>query len=116
MVESVGLTVKKVLQRSDPYEEMRCGRNDCPVSKHGRSRGCSFQIVCKEDSRKYGGQTGRSVYERVKEETRDWRKEVGKSPLWRHSQSFHQGEDICVEVKVVDKSFGKSSRRLITDD
>ena len=94
--------------------------NDCPVCEHGRlgecrSRGCGYQIACKEDGRKYRGQTGRSVYERVKEEMRDWRKKDGKSPLWRHSQLFHQGEDFCVEVKVVDKSFGKPNKRLITE-
>ena len=68
VVECVGLTVKKVLQRSDPFVK-RCGRNDCPVCEHGRlgeccSRGCSYQIACKEDGRKYSrGQTGRIVYE-----------------------------------------------------
>ena len=44
---------------------------------------------------------------------RDWRKKGDKSPLRRHSQLFHQGEDFC--VRVVDKSFEKPSWRLITE-
>ena len=51
----------------------RCGRNDWPVCEMGRpgecrTRGCGYQLTCKEDGRKYRGQTGRSMYERVKEE------------------------------------------------
>ena len=120
VVEKAGLTMKKVLQRSDPYSKKDCGRSDCPVCRYGlvgvyRSRGCGYQLKCKADNRKYKGQTGRSVYERVKEEVRDWEKEDEKSPLWRHSQLFHQGQGFELEVKVVDKSFGKPSRRLITE-
>ena len=37
-----------------------------------RSRGCGYELVCKEDGKKYVGQTGRSVYERTKEEWRGW--------------------------------------------
>ena len=120
VVERAGLTMKKVLQRSDPYGKKDCGRSDCPVCQFGqvgvcRSRGCGYQLKCKADSRKYKGQTGRSVYERVKEEMRDWEKKDEKSPLWRHSQLFHQGRGFVLEVKVIDRSFGKPSRRLITE-
>ena len=119
VVERAGLTMKKTLQRSDPYEKAVCGREDCVVCKcgklgEGKSRGCVYQTMCKEDKRMYRGQTGRSVYERTKEEVRDWRNKDERSPLWRHSQLYHQGEDFELEVKVMDKSFGKPSRRLIT--
>ena len=96
VVERAGLTVKRVLQRSDPYEK-KYERKDCVMCELGKSgecreRGCGYQLMCKTDGRKYRGQTGRSVYERVREEVRDWKKEDVRSPLWRHSQLFHQGQ------------------------
>ena len=120
VVERAGLTMKKALQRSDPYEKKKCERADCVVCKYGRpgqcrSRGCGYQLMCKEDQKKYKGQTGRSIYERVGEEIRDWGNRDEKSPLWRHSQLFHQGRDFDVEVKLTDKSFGMPSRRMITE-
>ena len=120
VVERAGLTMKKVLQRSDPYEKKKCGRTDCVVCECGRpglcrNRGCGYQLMCKEDWKKYKGQTGRSVYERVGEEVRDWRNRDVKSPLWRHSQEYHQGGVFELEVKVTDKSFGMPSRRMITE-
>ena len=119
VVERAGLTMKKVLQRSDPYMK-RCERDDCPVCDMGkpgdcRTRRCGYQLTCKEDGRKYRGQTGRSLYERVKEEIRDLGMEGEKSPLWRHAQLFHQGLGFDMEVKVIDKCFGKPSRQMIKE-
>ena len=120
VVEKAGLTVKKVLQRSDPYEKKKCERDDCMVCSHGRPgqcriRGCGYELMCKDDRRKYRGQTGRSLYVRLGEEIRNWEKKEEKSPLWRHSQLFHQGGYFEIEVKVNDKSFGKPSKRKITE-
>ena len=120
VVEKAGLTVKKVLQRSDPYERHSCGRVGCPMCDCGRygecwSRGCVYQWMCKDDERKYRGQTGRSVFERTKEEIRDWRNQKDFSPLWKHSLLYHNGEDFEVDIRVKSKDFGKPSRRLITE-
>ena len=120
VVERAGLTVKKVLQRSNPFRKGVCGRGDCMVCRYGRpgecrTRGCGYELMCKADGRKYRGQTGRSVYERVGEEVRDWSDKKEKSPLWRHSELYHNGEDFELEVRVTDKSFGKPSRRLIAE-
>ena len=120
VIERTGMTMKKALQRSDPYQKRRCERVDCTVCEYGRlgecrTRGCGYQLKCKDDGKKYRGQTGRSVHERVKEEIRDWKKREEKSPLWRHSELFHQGQEFSLEVKVTDKSFGKPSKRMITE-
>ena len=71
--------------------------------------------MCKYDSRKYRGQTGRSVYERVKEEVRDWKNHEERSPLWKHSVLYHEGQDFEIDIKVLSKDYGKPSRRLITE-
>lgn len=120
VVEKAGQTVKKVLQRSNPFAKFICGRTDCMVCKFGkqgdcRSRGCGYQLMCKADSRKYRGQTGRSIYERFKEEVRDWKNKSENSPLWRHSELYHEGQDFELDVKIIDRSFGKPSRRMIAE-
>ena len=76
VIEKAGLTMKQLLQRSDPYPKKRCERVDCAVCEIGkpgecRMRGCGYQIRCKEDGKEYRGQTGRSAYERLREEMRD---------------------------------------------
>ena len=71
--------------------------------------------MCKTDSRKYRGQTGRSIYERTKEEMRDWKNQCEHSPLWRHSELYHEGKDFELEVKITDRSFGKPSKRMIAE-
>ena len=120
VIEKAGLTMKKALQRSDPYQKRKCERADCAVCEHGKAgecriRGCGYQLKCKEDSKKYRGQTGRSVYERVKEEIRDLHRKDEKSPLWRHSELCHNGLGFDMEVKILDKNFGKPSRRMIAE-
>jgi hypothetical protein len=120
VVEKAGQTVKKVLQRSNPFGKEVCGRRDCVVCTFGkpgecRERGCGYQLMCKTDKRKYRGQTGRSVYERTKEELRDWKNKSDHSPLWRHSELYHDGQEFELEVSVTDKSFGKPSRRMIVE-
>lgn len=120
VVEKAGQTVKKVLQRSNPFGKEFCSRTDCLVCKVGkpgdcRTRGCVYQLMCKEDNRVYRGQTGRSLYERFKEEVRDWWNQEESSPLWRHSELFHDGEEFDVGVEVLSECFGKPSRRMITE-
>ena len=120
VVEKAGQTVKKELQRSNPFGKLVCGREDCFVCKVGkpgdcRKRGCVYQLKCSEDSRKYRGQTGRSTYERFNEEIRDWVNRDEGSPLWRHAELYHNGQDFEVEFEVIDDCFGKPSRRMITE-
>ena len=120
VVEKAGLTVKNVLQRSNPFERTNCGRIDCPLCPRGilgicRERGCVYEVKCKEDGRVYPGQTGRSMYERIGEEIRAWRNRLESSPLARHSELYHGGREFDIEVRVVHRCFGKASRRLISE-
>ena len=120
VVEKAGQTVKRVLQRSNPFKKRTCERGDCLVCKVGRpgeckKRGCVYQLTCEQDNRKYVGQTGRSLGERFKEEVRDWWNHEESSPLWRHSELYHNGGEFDVRVEVVKDCFGKPSRRMITE-
>ena len=120
VIEKAGLTVKKELQKSNPFGKKRCERVDCVICQHGkegicRTRGCGYELMCKEDNRKYVGQTGRSVYERIGEEVRGWHNRDEKNPLWRHSELYHEGREFEYEVKITNRDFGRPSRRLITE-
>ena len=120
VVERAGSTMKKVLQRSNPFKKEKCERKDCPVCRFGkmgecRNRGCAYQIRCKEDNKKYRGQTGRSVYERTKEEMVAWEKQDEKSPLWKHSIGCHGGRKFDIDITTMARFFGKPSRRLISE-
>ena len=57
------------------------------------------------------------MYSRMKEheDEDDFVNEVDVTPLFRHSQLYHGGNQFQYEVSVIGKCFGKASRRLITE-
>ena len=117
-------TVKNNLQRSNPFGWEHCGRSDCPTCNRGirincRARGCAYWIDC-EDCRQtvmkqYRGQTGRSIYERMKEHFKEWEEKDVDSYLQKHSVQCHNGETFSVDVKIMAQCFGKPSTRMITE-
>ena len=53
VVERVGTTVKRVLQKSDPFNCRECGRDSCVICTDGskldcRIRGVVYDLWCKE--------------------------------------------------------------------
>ena len=129
VLEKSGVTVKKILQRSNPFGNMLCEREDCfscyndevtATNVNCRTRGCVYWICCTEckdlvKEEKYGGQTGRSFYERMREHFDQYRKKSEKSILWKHALKHHNGENFPMEIKVDCMCFGKPSRRLMTE-
>ena len=120
VVEKASLTMKGALQRSYPFPVEKCERPDCVICRIGmnvdcRTRGCVYKIECNECNRKYGGQTGRSIYERIKEHENDNGKRMEKCPLWKHSLEYHEGRAFEYGVNILSECFGKPSRRLITE-
>ena len=89
----------------------------CEFGKIGecRTRGCVYKIRCKEDGKEYRGQTGRSIYERLKEEMNDLQRKGEKSPLWKHAEECHEGQWFDMDIAVTDRNFGKPSRRMIAE-
>ncbi len=122
VVEKVTKTVKNVLQKSDPFPEPNCGREDCEVCRRKsdsntdcRTTGCVYELRCKECDRRYRGTTLRSVYHRTKQEVADWLKKDEESPLWKHAQLYHNGNEFDMEITVMKQCFGKPSRRRISE-
>ena len=118
VVERVGTTVKRVLQKSDPFRQRECGRDKCVVCLDGvktscRMRGVVYDLACKECDRKYRGQTGRTVYDRLKEHVGDGGSK--DKPLKRHNELFHGGGDVDMGVKILAQCFGNPSRKMISE-
>ena len=67
-----GVTIKQMLQRSDPVREKECNNINCLVFSTGgkgpcRSTGVTYELVCQPCRQKYIGETSRSAYTRGKE-------------------------------------------------
>ncbi len=125
VVEKIRRMVKKELQRSNPYEWEHCGRHDCVTCNLGirincRTRGAVYEIPCVDCGqtvveKMYRGQTGRSIYERMKEHFTKWQNEAEDSPLHKHSLECHNGGLFDIDVKILAKCYGKPTTRLITE-
>ena len=124
VIEKMDRTVKNQIQRSNPYGWEHCARNDCPTCNRGiqincRARGCVYEIECtdcKETvTKQYRGQSGRSIYERMKEHFREWEQKSMDSYLQKHSLRYHNGEMFGVDVKILKQCYGKPTTRMITE-
>ena len=114
--------MKKRLQKSDPFKKINCDINDCVICKEGmnvdcRKRGVVYEIECKENEcgKKYIGQTGRSLYERVREHENYSEKDIenDSKPLARHSYECHGNDRIKYDVRIIGNMQGKPSKRMI---
>ena len=120
IVEKAGITIKGLLQRSNPFGTNHCRRDDCMICTSGcsvdcRLRGCVYEYTCVPCNMKYRGQTSRSMYERNKEHMEAWERRDDESPLQRHSNIYHEGERFDVDLKILAKCYGRPSRRMITE-
>ena len=120
VVERVGATIKGLLQRSNPFGMTDCKRQKCMICCQGcgsdcRTRGCVYEYKCEDCSRVYRGQTGRSIYERNKEQIEAWESADDECPLQRHANVYHGGGHFEASMKILARCYGKPSRRLITE-
>ena len=105
-------------QKSDPFSQRGCGRDQCVVCESGcdvdcRTRGVVYELWCKECMRKYRGQTSRSTYERKKEQVSYTGSD--DKPLKRHRELYHGGDEVEVGCKILARCFGKPSKRMISE-
>ena len=80
-----------------------------------RTRGCVYEITCEECSRKYRGQTGRSMFERINEHFKSYLEKKEDSVLFQHSKQYHGGQDFQLKIKILSRCFGAPTTRLITE-
>ena len=87
VVEKTGTTLKEVLQKSNPFKQQRCGREDCLVCKQAgkgpcNAHGVTYEIECQGWENKYIGETARNAYTRGTEHAGGLENRDEKSALW----------------------------------
>ena len=97
VVEKIGTTLKEVLQKSDPFKQKICKREECLVCKQTgkgqcNAHGVTYEIECQGCEDKYIGETARNAYTRGKEHTEGLENRNEKSALWKHCIEKHEKE------------------------
>ena len=96
VVEKSGMSVKSIVQKSDPFQRQYCGdRENCMVcsveGSKGRCRqsGVMYKIGCSDCDYVYIGETSRNAYTRGCEHTNSLEKKKEDSVLHRHITEQH---------------------------
>ena len=111
LIETGGMSMRRVLQVSNPMETKGCEEADCLPCKNGRGdggncRGCgiNYEIECElcPDGEKgvYIGESSRNLYTRSKEHLSRHRTGALTSFMVKHQASAHQGEDASYKARV----------------
>ena len=105
IMETTGMTLKRILQRSQPWVEEACKDFEgCLVCKYAdkpggcRKVGVNYSLVClgcegRQIISEYIGETGRNPYTRGQEHLKLFQARSQKSVLWRHCVNFHSGDN-----------------------
>ena len=100
VIETGGLSMRRVLQRSNPLETSGCDSTDCLPCQYGRGeggscRGCgvNYELECQlcpvGERSKYVGETSRNLYTRSKEHLA--RYQAGASTSFMHKHQPTRG-------------------------
>ena len=107
VVETAGKTLKKHIQRSDPFKREKCGNTKCLVcTTEGkgpcRTTGTTYEIVCEAEGCEatYIGETARSAFVRGEEHRKGLEKREKSSVLWRHVQEEHDSQTPAFKMSV----------------
>ena len=120
MVEMAGTSLKRNLQRSDPFRGTSCKRGNCAVCTSGGSGRCDrngvvYKITCGECTMNYHGETARNAYSRCGEHRDELRRKSANSVLWKHCVEKHGGTEPDFKYHVI-KIFGNDTMlRQITE-
>ena len=126
VIEKVNNSIKRNIQKSNPFPILHCGREDCMMCKlkcktSCRIRGIVYELVCTDCNKiLYRGQSSRSGYERINEHFDDWEdrkanNNTKKSVLWEHSNIHHRNNEYNITITIISKNFGDPTKRLITE-
>ena len=122
VAEVPGASLKRRLQKSDPFRESKCRDRDkcmvCGEGKGGRCRsdGVTYEVRCKGCDGKYIGETSRNAFTRGREHMFDLHKKNRKSPLVLHNEEKHNNENAPgFEMKVTGVFGGDATKRQVQE-
>ncbi|EYB97674.1 hypothetical protein Y032_0138g2050 [Ancylostoma ceylanicum] len=109
--------IKKQLVRNRLYDR-QCVSEHCIVCPHGKEGDCAkvgviYQIECLDCHALYIGETGRALNVRVKEHLASKRRSSLISPLGRHRNVAHCGNDFDVKCTILTCEAEISARKAL---
>ena len=123
IVETGGLSIRSVLQKSNPLQTIGCDSDDCLPCAHGRGEGgncegCSINYeiecqLCPDDQKSvYIGESARNLYTRSKEHLSSYRSGLNTSFMAKHQNDAHRGQEPAYMAKVVASTRDCLSRQV----
>ena len=115
IIETGGISIKSILQRSNPVESPGCDSEDCLPCKPGRGEGgqcegcgINYEIecqLCPDGQRaKYIGESSRNLYTRSQEHMNTFRSGSQSSFILKHQNKDHGGAEPDYKAKVVART------------
>ena len=110
IAERSGTSLKRKLQRSNPFKPENCDRDNCFVCQTGGKGNCdaegvTYNIECgwcgaTVVEGEYIGQSSQNAYTRGKKHISELDQKLDKSVLWKHARRKHDGiiPDFCMNV------------------
>ena len=104
IVERAGVTVRRLLHKSNPWAGEQCGRQECLVCRQEKNGDCTQRnvtyqtecLLCQEKTGKksrYVGETSRTGFERGLEHQEDYRTNKEDSHMFKHWLEEHLDEE-----------------------
>ena len=99
IIEQTGVSLERMFQKSNPFKETDCGKQDCVVCDGKgvkcRDEGVGYRGVCKECSKsnmrsEYLGETGKNAYTRGKQHMGGLRNKNEENAFYKHWRNFHE--------------------------
>ena len=109
VTEKTGTKLKHLVQRTNPYKQEKCGKNDCFPCITGGKGNCqkesiTYKINCDDQTcthhNIYNGETSYNGYTRGREHLEDLAKKNAKCALWRHCVEMHNNETQTFTMKI----------------
>ena len=120
VVEVAGTSLKRMLQRSDPFKERKCEKEKscmvCSGSARGRCReeGVTYKIEC-ECGSSYYGETSRNAITRGQEHKSSLHRKDKSSPLVAHCMEEHGGRMKKFDMRVTGSFRNDAMKRQIAE-
>ena len=112
IVETGGISMKAILQKSNPLQTVGCSEADCLPCKQGMGEGgnceaggVNYELECQlcpaDNKSVYIGESSRNLYTRSKEHLSRYRSGVNTSFIAKHQLSHHCGQEPSYKARVV---------------
>ena len=121
VVEIPGDTLKKRLQRSDPFKREFCDKEErcmvCSGEGRGRCRdeSVTYVVSCSECDARYIGETARNGHTRGLEHRSALRRKDLDSPLYSHCVDTHDSRQVAFYMQVTGTFGGDALKRQIKE-